>query len=79
MKWLSSGVGDVRRIQIVRSSTSSLYTKKIDIVALASGLIIDTSSAFATPTLGTRKTEPKSRYSLVLQAAQSFDSELRRL
>jgi hypothetical protein len=46
------------------------------IPALASGLIMDTSSAFAVPTLGTRKTEPKSRYSLVLHAAEAFESEL---
>lgn len=44
--------------------------------AMASGLIMDTSSAFAVPTLGTRKTEPKSRYSLVLHAAEAFESEL---
>lgn len=46
------------------------------IPALASGLIMDTSSAFAVPTLGTRKTEPKSRYSLVLYAAEAFESKL---
>ncbi|KAI9637324.1 Pre-mRNA cleavage complex II protein Clp1-domain-containing protein [Dioszegia hungarica] len=43
--------------------------------AMASGLIMDTSSAFAVPTLGTRKTEPKSRYSLVLHAAEAFEIE----
>lgn len=44
-------------------------------VAMLSGLFIDTSAAFTTATLGTRKADPKARYSLVLQAAEAFESE----
>ncbi|WVF72692.1 mRNA cleavage and polyadenylation factor Clp1 [Kwoniella sp. CBS 6097] len=43
-----------------------------DKVALASGLIVDTSSAFTNPLLGTKKDDPKARYSLVTQAVEAF-------
>lgn len=36
---------------------------------------MDTSSAFANPTLGTRKDDPKARYTLIAQAAEEFQSE----
>ena len=44
-------------------------------LVLASGCFIDTSSVFTNPTLGTRKDDPKARYSLVIQAIEAFDSE----
>ncbi|OCF37831.1 mRNA cleavage and polyadenylation factor Clp1 [Kwoniella heveanensis BCC8398] len=43
-----------------------------DKIALASGLIVDTSSAFTNPLLGTKKDDPKARYSLVTQAVEAF-------
>jgi len=45
-----------------------------DPTVAASGLIMDTSSAFANPTLGTRKDDPKARYTLIAQAVQEFNS-----
>lgn len=45
-------------------------------VAMASGLVVDTSSAFTNATLGTRKDDPKARYSLVSHAIDTFDSKL---
>jgi len=45
-----------------------------DPTVAASGLIMDTSSAFANSTLGTRKDDPKARYSLISQAVQEFNS-----
>ncbi|WRT68306.1 uncharacterized protein IL334_005282 [Kwoniella shivajii] len=44
-----------------------------DKMALASGLIVDTSSAFTNPLLGTKKDDPKARYSLVDQAVDALD------
>ncbi|WVW85727.1 hypothetical protein I302_107765 [Kwoniella bestiolae CBS 10118] len=44
-----------------------------DKMALASGLIVDTSSAFTNPLLGTKKDDPKARYTLVSQAVEAFD------
>ncbi|WVQ99907.1 hypothetical protein IAU59_007050 [Kwoniella sp. CBS 9459] len=43
-----------------------------DKVALASGLVVDTSSAFANAMLGTKKEDPKARYSLITQAVEAF-------
>ena len=45
-----------------------------DPTVAASGLIMDTSSAFANPTLGTPKDDPKARYTLIAQAVQEFNS-----
>ncbi|EIW67326.1 hypothetical protein M231_02531 [Tremella mesenterica] len=47
-----------------------------DPIAAASGLIMDTPSAFTNPTLGTKKDDPKARYALVLQAIQTFDIDV---
>ncbi|WWC90798.1 uncharacterized protein L201_005735 [Kwoniella dendrophila CBS 6074] len=44
-----------------------------DKMALASGLIVDTSSAFTNPLLGTKKDDPKARYTLVSQAVEAFE------
>ncbi|WWC63199.1 uncharacterized protein I303_105799 [Kwoniella dejecticola CBS 10117] len=44
-----------------------------DKMALASGLIIDTSSAFTNPLLATKKDDPKARYTLVSQAVEAFE------
>ncbi|WWC71655.1 uncharacterized protein I206_105613 [Kwoniella pini CBS 10737] len=44
-----------------------------DKTALASGLIMDTSSAFTNPLLATKKDDPKARYTLVSQAVDAFD------
>ncbi|WVR07435.1 hypothetical protein IAU60_004476 [Kwoniella sp. DSM 27419] len=44
-----------------------------DKMVAASGLIVDTSSAFTNALLGTRKDDPKARYSLVTQAVEVFD------
>lgn len=41
---------------------------------MASGLIMDTSSAFVAATLGTKKDDPKARYSLVAHAIEAFQS-----
>ena len=46
-----------------------------DSIANASGLFVDTSSAFTNPLLGTRKDDPKARYSLVAQAIEAFESQ----
>lgn len=46
-----------------------------DWVVAASGLVMDTSSAFANATLGTRKDDPKARYTLIAQAIQEFQSQ----
>jgi len=45
-----------------------------DPTVAASGLIMDTSIAFANPTLGTKKDDPKARYTLIAQAVQEFNS-----
>ncbi|WWD02415.1 hypothetical protein V865_000454 [Kwoniella europaea PYCC6329] len=44
-----------------------------DKMALASGLTVDTSSAFTNPLLGTKKDDPKARYTLVSQAVEAFE------
>ncbi|ORY35433.1 hypothetical protein BCR39DRAFT_509714 [Naematelia encephala] len=56
------------------TSVGEAWTKRCDkdVNALASGLIVDTSSAFINPMLGTRKDDPKARYSLVAQAIDTF-------
>jgi len=43
--------------------------------AMMSGAFIDTSSAFVNPMLGTRKDDPKARYSLLAHAIQAFEGE----
>jgi len=43
-------------------------------VAMMSGAFVDTSSAFVNPMLGTRKDDPKARYSLLAHAIQAFES-----
>ena len=42
---------------------------------MASGLFVDTSSAFTNPMLGTRKDDPKARYSLLAHAIDTFDGK----
>jgi polyribonucleotide 5'-hydroxyl-kinase len=42
---------------------------------MASGLFVDTSSAFTNPTLGTKKDDPKARYTLVAHAIEALESE----
>ncbi|KAK8854866.1 hypothetical protein IAR55_003605 [Kwoniella newhampshirensis] len=44
-----------------------------DKLAMTSGLFVDTSSAFANPLLGTKKDDPKARYTLVAQAIEAFE------
>jgi polyribonucleotide 5'-hydroxyl-kinase len=36
---------------------------------------MDTSSAFANPTLGTKRDDPKARYTLIAQAVEEFKSK----
>ncbi|WVQ81929.1 hypothetical protein IAT38_004056 [Cryptococcus sp. DSM 104549] len=38
-----------------------------------SGLLVDTSSAFTVPTLGTKKDDPKARYTLLAHAVEALD------
>ncbi|CAD6578790.1 MAG: Cleavage polyadenylation factor subunit clp1 [Tremellales sp. Tagirdzhanova-0007] len=40
------------------------------------GLFVDTSSAFTNPMLGTRKDDPKARYSLLAQAIECFEIDV---
>ncbi|EAL20505.1 hypothetical protein CNBE4250 [Cryptococcus deneoformans B-3501A] len=44
-----------------------------DKIANISGLFLDTPAAFTVPTLGTKKDDPKARYTLVSHAIQAFD------
>ena len=45
-----------------------------DPLARTSGAFVDTSSAFVNAMLGTRKDNPKERYSLVNHAVEAFQS-----
>ncbi|KAK4688997.1 polyribonucleotide 5'-hydroxyl-kinase, partial [Tremellales sp. Uapishka_1] len=47
-----------------------------DPMAMASGLIVDTSSAFTNATLGTKKDDPKARYTLVEHAVHAFGIDI---
>jgi polyribonucleotide 5'-hydroxyl-kinase len=44
-------------------------------VANMSGLFVDTSSAFINGILGTKKDDPKARWTLVEQAVEVFESK----
>jgi hypothetical protein len=70
--------GPTRRTGLAPGSISWPPERRvlISFVAMASGLVVDTSSAFTNATLGTRKDDPKARYSLVSHAIDAFDSKL---
>ena len=69
--WLKSLRIDVLgTLQVCRLSITNA-----DWVVAASGLVMDTSSAFANATLGTRKDDPKARYTLIAQAIHEFQSQ----
>lgn len=42
-------------------------------LVLASGAVVDTSSAFVNPTLGTKKDDPKAKYTLLAHAIETFE------
>ena len=73
--WEKAGGRDARKIQIVRHYMAVI--NRLTCAAAHSGLFVNTSSAFTTPTLGTKKDNPKARYTLLVHAVETFDSELR--
>ncbi|WWD18985.1 hypothetical protein CI109_103442 [Kwoniella shandongensis] len=76
--WLGGLEPTNRNAEVWKALVSSMAQKwkdrcEQDKLALNSGLFVDTSSAFANPLLGTKKDDPKARYTLVAQAIEAFD------
>ena len=74
--WEEAGGRDARKIRIVRQHYIGVISR-LTCSAAHSGLFVNTSSAFTTPTLGTKKDNPKARYTLLVHAVETFDSESR--
>ena len=70
-RWVNGGKNDAKRTQ----SVSFVHVSKLITTVMASGAFVDTSSAFVNPMLGTRKDDPKARYSLLAHALEAFESE----
>lgn len=83
-KRLVESIGEKLRDKVAKDQTGRCLSgyrcsQADEILALASGILVDTSSAFTTATLGTRKENPKARYSLLAHAIEALESELPRL